>query len=375
LHASRDGLPKIYVKLSKEMTSIFINLKPEYAICVEEDGTLIVEVLKGLYGLIESVHTWYNHLTSFLKLQDFIVWEHDKCVMKKGEVTIAIYVDDLLITGPQEDVNRICVELEGQFGNCKRKTGSEFNFLGINSKVLNGRASLHIDLSKIVDKIEGRADTPAPNNLLAVSDQAEELNDINRQKFHSMVAKLLYIAKRSRPDIMFVVNFLCTRVLKPTVEDFLKLVGVLKYLRATMDYELILEEKEHGEDVVMEVYFDASYGVHQDAKSHSGMVVTLGSGTILAVSTKQKCVSKSSTEAELIAVTDLLPNAMELRNITEEITGKKVRLVFYQDNMATIRMIKNGTVGARSKHIKIRFAWLKEKLEAGDFELEYKPTG
>ena len=208
LHASRDGLPKIYVRLSKEMTSIFINLKPEYAICVEEDGTLFVQVLKGLYGLIESGYTWCNHLTSFLKLQGFIICVHDKCVMKKGEVTIAIYVDGLLIIGPQEDVNRICVELERQFGNCKRKTGSEFKFLGINFKDLNGRASLHIDLSKIVDRIEGRADTPAPNSLLAVSDEAEELNDINRQKFHSMAAMLLYISKRSRPDIMFAVNFL-----------------------------------------------------------------------------------------------------------------------------------------------------------------------
>ena len=104
------------------------------------------------------------------------------------------------------------------------------------------------------------------------------------------------------------------------------------------------------------------------------MIITLGEGAILAMSTKQKCVSKSSTEAELIAVTDLLPEAFHLKKIIQAVTCKKVRIVLYQDNMATMSMIRNGTGGGRSKHIKIRFGWLKERLDDGDFEMEYKPT-
>ena len=67
------------------------------------------------------------------------------------------------------------------------------------------------------------------------------------------------------------------------------------------------------------------------------------------------CISKSSTEAELIAVTDLLPEAFHLSKIVADVTGLKVKIVLYQDNMATIAMIRNGNSGARSKHIKIRF--------------------
>jgi hypothetical protein len=92
------------------------------------------------------------------------------------------------------------------------------------------------------------------------------------------------------------------------------------------------------------------------------------------MSTKQKCVSKSSTEAELIAVTDLLPEAFQLKKVIQAVTGKDVKIVLYQDNQATIAMIKNGAGGGRSKHIKIRFGWLKERLDDGDFEIEYKPT-
>ena len=125
--------------------------------------------------------------------------------------------------------------------------------------------------------------------------------------------------------------------------DYLKLVRVLRYLYGTSDQSLVMTmNNATNETINMHVYIDASYGVHDDMKSHSGMVISLGECAILAMSTKQKCVSKSSTEAELIAVTDLLPEAFHLRKIIEAITRKNVKIILYQDNMATISMIKNG---------------------------------
>ena len=332
-------------------------------------------MLKGLYGLVESSSTWYDHLTSFLVKQGFAICEFDKCVLKKGGVTLVIYVDDLMFTGPEEEANEACDLVEAEFGDCKRRSGSKLSFLGMDFLIDNGSVLINIDLSKIIESTNCLADTPAPNHLFSVASGAESLTEANAEKFHSTVAKLLYVAKRTRPDILLTVNFLCTRVKAPTMEDAMKLVRLCRYLKCTMDDGILLK-MERGDTLIMEAYIDASYGVHEDSKSHSGMMVTLGSGALLAISTKQKCVSKSSTEAELIAVTDLFPSAMEVVcNITEEITGKNVKLVLYQDNMATIGMIKNGTGGSRSKHIKIRFAWLKERLEDGDFFMEYKATG
>jgi len=102
--------------------------------------------------------------------------------------------------------------------------------------------------------------------------------------------------------------------------------------------------------------------------------VTLGQGSLLTVSTKQKCISKSSTEAELIAVTDLVAQAIELKKISEEIIGEQIKLIVNQDNESTIKIMKSGIAGARSKHIKIPFAWIKEAIDSGDFELRYKAT-
>ena len=208
--------------------------------------------------------------------------------------------------------------IEAEFGDCKRRTRPEFEFLGMKFKIDNESVSIKIDLSKILEHTTGSSDTPAPNNMLAISPDADPPEPSVVERFHSMVEKQLYVSRRTRPEILFSINFLCTRVQKPTLEDSVKLGRLLKYLNGSKDDELVLAINETNGKLKMEAYIDAAYGVHEDSKSHSGMMITLGKGTIMGVSSKQKCVSKSSTEAELIAVTDLVGQAMELRSIAQE---------------------------------------------------------
>ena len=373
LHAERGDSPKVYVRLSREMTVIFVRLCPEYKAKVEADGT-IIEILKGLYGLAESGYTWYNHLTTYLTSISFTACRFDKCVLKKGDVNLVIYVDDFLLTGSEKDIHETLDKIEEKFGDCKRKAGPNFSFIGMQFEIKNDGVSVKIDLKNLLQNSVGSAETPCGNNALVVSENAEKLTAENKEKVHSVVAKLLYIAKRTRPEILFIVNFSCTRVQDPTIEDAVKLGRVMKYLKGTEGEELFLKIKRVDGIVTMEPYIDASYGVHMDMKSHSGMMVTLGEGSLLTVSTKQKCISKSSTEAELIAVTDLVAHAIEVKKISEEIIGEKIELIVYQDNESTIKIMKSGIAGARSKHIKIRFAWINEAIDSGDFELRYKAT-
>jgi len=296
LHATRGDLPKVYVRLSKEMAQIFTNMCPEYAICVEDDGSLVVEVLKGLYGLVESRYTWYNRLVSLLESLGFVLYENDKCVIKMGDVSLVIYVDDLLLTGDGEVLNQICDMIEKEFGDCKRNTNKKITFIGMDFEMKNGGVSVKINLDKIIGTTVGTADTPCPNHVLAISEDAEVLTQDNAEKVHSMMAKLLYISKRTRPEISFVINLLCTRVQSLSVEDVVKLERVLKYSKGTAEDELFLKIVEGDDGPVMEVYIDASYGVHADSKSHSGMLITMGIGALLATSTKQKCVSPSQAQ-------------------------------------------------------------------------------
>jgi len=231
--------------------------------------------------------------------------------------------------------------------------------------------TVHIPLDDVIQDIKGYTDTPAGGNLFQIREDQILLNGEQKKIFHSLVAKLLYISKRTRPDIQLAVNFLCTRVQAPDMDDWKTLLRVFKYLNYTKDMKSKIANVPTTDD---SINLDASYGTHVDGKSHSGAIATLGLGTIYATSTKQKCVSKSSTEAELIAVTDLVSEGLHLKGMCEFICDKKVHLTLMQDNQATIAIIKNGKVSGKSKHVRIRLNWIKERSESGDFNIEYKES-
>jgi len=84
-------------------------------------------------------------------------------------VNVLVYVDDLMFTGPEKEANETCDLIEAEFGDCKRRTGLEFDFLGMHFKIDNDKVSVKIDLSKTLEHTSGSSDTPAPNNILAVT--------------------------------------------------------------------------------------------------------------------------------------------------------------------------------------------------------------
>ena len=115
----------------------------------------------------------------------------------------------------------------------------------------------------------GTAESPAQSNLFSVTLVSLNplLGDKDKERFHSITAQLLYLAKRVRPDLLVAVSFLTKRVLSPQTDDWKKLVRAIQYLRFTSDMGIVLEGQQQMQVIA---YVDASYGVHQDMKSHSG---------------------------------------------------------------------------------------------------------
>jgi hypothetical protein len=134
-----------------------------------------------------------------------------------------------------------------------------------------------------------------------VNKNAELLNAEETSYFHTVMAKLLYLAKRARPDILMVISFLFTQVTNPTMEDMAKLNQLLGYLHGTRDQVLTIN-KPHDNQLVM--YVDAAYALHKKGESQSGVVIAMGGVVVFVSSKKQKCVAKSPTDAELIALSD-----------------------------------------------------------------------
>jgi hypothetical protein len=187
-----------------------------------------------------------------------------------------------------------------------------------------------------------------------------------------MVAKLLYLAKRTRPDILLPISFLSTRVHCPVSDDVNKLRRILSYLSGTIDYGIILKP---GNQPCLTASIDASYGVHTDGKSHSGFTLSYGDGNILAQSTKQKLVSKSSTESELIALSDKCGYVIWAREFLLSQGIKLGPTLINQDNQSTICLINKGlSTSMRTKHVNIRYFWVKDRIETGELQVVYQPT-
>jgi hypothetical protein len=125
-------------------------------------------------------------------------------------------------------------------------------------------------------------------------------------------------------------------------------------------------------------FIDAAYGVHTESgKSHAGCVIVLGqAGPVYCQSTKQKIVTKSSTEAELVALSDMASQALHVRNFLISQGYDIGPVVIHQDNMSCMALVKRGSpASGRSRHIDIRYFWLKERLDSNEVRIEHLETG
>jgi hypothetical protein len=165
-------------------------------------------------------------------------------------------------------------------------------------------------ISDLPEYFNGLAATPARNDLFSVDLKADDLTSDDADAFHTLVAKLLFLCLRARPDILTAVSFLCTRVAKPTVQDKGKLKRVIQYLRNWPNLNLTLEAESLS---VVKWWVDGSFAVHPDMRSHTGGMMSMGKGSIISMSTKQKLNTKSSTEDELVAVDDAMPRLLWTR--------------------------------------------------------------
>ena len=214
--------------------------------------------------------------------------------------------------------------------------------------------------------------TPAPHYLFDISEGKEPLTVDMKSIFHSTVAKLIFLANRTRSDILTAVSFLAKRVLYPTDEDWTKLTRTLTYLEATKALKLRLGVTF---PITVHTNVDASFAVHHDMKSHTGVCISLGTGCFYAKSTGQKINTTSSCQAELVAVAKGLQQAIYSAYLIEEQGYDRPLVIVNQDNQSTIRLIENGRSNSElTRHIEIGYYWVHDLIKRGLIKVIYCPT-
>ena len=348
------------------------------------DGTCVVQLDKALYGTIEAARLWYDNMKGRLVADGFVPNPYDPCVFNKTnraglQITVVLYVDDMMVTCEDErELDKFAAYLRKCYGEITEHRGTVLDFLGMTFD-FREHGKVRVTMKRLVDEIiagcgvisERR--TPATEDLFEVR-EAPKLTKVERDFFRSYTAKLLYIGKRVRPEMLTAISFLTTRATAPDTDDLTKLRRALGYLLGTRERGIVLCI---GDEITVGAFVDAAYGVHTSSgKSHSGCAIVLGvGGPIHVKSTKQKIVTKSSTEAELVALSDYASQAIWVRNLVIAQGYDIGPVVLHQDNMSCMALIKRGGAASeRSRHIDIRHFWVKEKVDGREAVVRHLPT-
>jgi hypothetical protein len=346
---------------------------------------LYVELKKALYGCVKSALLWYNLFSSTLTEMGFALNPYDSCVANKTingkQCTICWYVDDLKISHIDKAVvEDIIVTIEQSFGKMTVTHGRTHSYVGMDiTYTEHGEATVLMQqyLDEAIDDFPedctATALSPAAPHLFEVDDNCKRLSEPNRRILHSITAKLLFVAKRARPDIQVPIAFLTSRVTNADEDDWKKLKRLLEYLHSTANMPLTLSIDNLS---VIKSWVDASYAIHKDMRSHTGGIIMMGKGTLYARSSKQKINTKSSTEAELVGASDFLSQTIWTRNFLQAQGYSVTTNDFYQDNMSAMLLERNGraSAGQRSRHINIRYFFIKDRIAKGDIYLVHCPT-
>jgi hypothetical protein len=383
LHVRLEGpLAKLLTKVDPDLYTKFVT---------SENGTdvMYVRLAKALYGTLQAALLFWKDLSGYLVEQGFVLNPYDNCVANKmidgTQCTVLWHVDDLKLSHLNQQVLEDLIEtLDERYGKITPLTvtrGDIHEYLGLTLDYsVPGEVTVRMDdyvsdlLEEAPDDMDGTAVTPAAEHLFTVNENPEYLNHDDSELFHHLTAKLLFLCKRARPDIQTAVAFLTTRVKRPDKDDYKKLGRVIKYLRATPDMALTLE----GDDAhIVKWWVDASFAVHTDMKSHTGGTMSLGKGSVYSTSTRQKINTKSSTEAELVGVDDVMPLILWTRYFLDaqgyDVKENKV----FQDNQSAILLEKNGrrSSSRRTRHINIRYFFVTDRMQSKELTVEYCPTG
>lgn len=375
-----DG-DEVLMELDATLTRFLQEIDPSIVPFKDETGRVVVKLKRALYGCVQSALLWYNKLKSVLIGDGFVQNDYDACVFNKtidGEqVTVAFHVDDLLMTSVSEtSLDRAISLLQSNFGSVSVNKGLSHSYLAMNLAI--GSDGICVDMIAYITKAtEGRGsgrkvNTPATDKLFDISEDSPKLSAEHAKQFHSDIAKLLYVAKRTRLEILTCVSFLSSRVAEPTEEDQAKLQRLIDYLIITKDAVLHLRA---GTPVDLVAHIDASFATHMDGTSRTGVVLMVCNVGIAGWSGKQKLTTKSSTEAEVVALSDGLTHVLWAREFLIDQGHDISPVLVYQDNQGVLSIMQTGRASKhRTKHLNVRYFFAKDRVAAGEIRLEYLPT-
>ena len=339
-----------------------------------------VKLEKTIYGLVQAARAWWKEFMKVMKNDlHFRQFENDNCLLRKedknGFIAIGVYVDDNFVIGDDLAIETFLSDIKKHFDITTTEVD---DFVGCTVEKHQDYLELHQPdlirkmLKEFNDEIKEMKvyETPAPSGFRVIRTEEEEtkLSKDKQTRYRSGVGSLLYLVKHSRPDLSNSVRELSKVMDNANEGQYKMLLRSIKYVNDTQDFRLKL--KANGDEKSkwkIKAYCDSDFAGDSDGrKSISGFVIYMNGMPISWRSKGQKSVSLSSTEAEYMAISEVAMELLFVHGVMKFLgMDQELPMIVNVDNVGAIYLSQSATTSNRTKHIDVRYHFVREFIEDG----------
>lgn len=377
-----------------DFDTAFLNAELKEEIFIETpyrypSSSKYVKLRRALYGLKQASREWNKTIHSYLTSIGYINSVLDECLYYKlledgSRIYLLLYVDDLIPVYPKK--------YDMVWFNDKNLLSTKFKIkdLGECRWILNVELIRHRDKKLILLSQQGTIDkilhehgmehakiANTPYWVTHIEDGGNKidsyyLNPVEHNIYRSLVGELLFLAIFTRPDISFIVSLLSRYQANPMNYHLIALKYILRYLNGSKSKCLLLGNINKSDNIVIDIYTDASWAdLKDDRKSTSGCISLLNGSAIFWLSKKQSTVALSSTESEIYAFVEGVKEAIYYKSWFNIYHNKSVPQTIFVDNQGLMEIVDHTTNHQKTKHIEIKYFFIRDKYHEGIFNLTY----
>lgn len=372
---------------SLDVTTAFLQgeLKEELYIEIPEglhqDKNRVCRLRRPLYGIRQGPACWEKRLTEFLKTLHFKQSVHDPSVFilnQNNTITYVVcYVDDMILTSSSSDeLANVFNFLNNEF---RLKETQLDSFVGM--QILRcSDGSLFIHNTRMATELIAELELDQANPCSIPMQPNVELDHIQPEDsayslpYRQTVGSLLFMARASRPDFSYAVCRLAQHCKAYDQQHMAALKACVRYGIGTKEFGLLYDSSDKS--MCLRGYADADYANDKhDRKSISGFFFCLGDTPINWRVKKQPIIAQSSTEAEIVALSEACKETVYLRAFLAELGfPQKSPTPVYVDNTSAIKIAHNSTLHGQAKHIAVRFLFARELIQNKTITVNYIPS-
>jgi hypothetical protein len=340
-------------------------------------------LLRALYGLRRSPLIWLNEFSSTLARLGLVQVPESPCLFSNGRLIVFFYVDDVVILYHRKHQAEYQVFLDALVSTYEfKQLGALKWFLGIriirdrSQKLLWLCQDAYIEkMARSFNQVNGydfktpmSTEDPIPYDGKATPAQIHA--------YQCRIGSTTYPTTITRPDAARTSNKLAEFLLNPSPEHFRAADHLIRYLYNTRYLAIQYGGTETG-NPEFRCSTDAAFADDLlTRKSTEGYILKLFGGAIDWRSTRQRSVTTSSTEAELLALSHTATEVYWMRRLFKSIQLQLDQYTVECDNQQTIRLLTTPAIklATKLKHVDIHHHWLRQEVQDRRLQIEWVPT-